>query len=126
MKKYKCLECNKTFLPENSDAVDCKDFCSQTCEAESEAEEEEEKITLHPETQRIANNNIKREITTLRQSLQVIKNNILVNDHDYKQASNLLETAIEKLETCLSYRTSKKEILEHLRIVASDEWQEKF
>jgi hypothetical protein len=119
MKKYKCLACGKIFSPTDSDAMECKDFCSETCEDASEAEEEEEKITLHPHVQKTANSIIKGEITTLRQSLQVIKRNILANDHDYKQSCNLLETAIEKLETCLAYRTSRREILEPLRIIAS-------
>lgn len=35
MKEYKCLNCNKIFLPENSNAVDCKMFCSKTCELTS-------------------------------------------------------------------------------------------
>jgi hypothetical protein len=117
MRKYKCLQCNKIFIPEDSDAIDCNDFCSHVCEDAAEAEEEEEKITLHPEAQRVANSHIKGEIGNLRQSLYVIKNNILVNDHDYNQACNLLETAIEKLEICLSYRTSRGGIMGHLRIL---------
>ncbi|OQA15015.1 MAG: hypothetical protein BWY64_03023 [bacterium ADurb.Bin363] len=110
MREYKCLNCGKMFLPGNSDAMECTDFCSESCESICEAEEEKKaKIMLHPGTQKITNNIIKEEILNLRKSLHVIKKNILAIDRDYKQACNLLETAIEKLETCLAYRISREE-----------------